>query len=44
MLGFMAAGATTTKLLMCTKELLPDEPYSIAGRAVLIASGNILTS
>lgn len=42
MLGFMAAGAILTRLLSRTKELLPHEPYSIAGRAILIANGNIL--
>lgn len=42
MLGFMAAGAILSKLLLRTKELLPHEPYSIAGRAILVANGNIL--
>lgn len=42
MLGFMAAGAIITKLLLRTKELLPHEPYSIAGRAILVANGNLL--
>jgi hypothetical protein len=42
MLGFMAAGAILTKILLRTKELLPHEPYSIAGRAVLVANGNML--
>ncbi|KAJ4345975.1 hypothetical protein N0V95_005840 [Ascochyta clinopodiicola] len=42
MLGFMAAGAILTKLLLRTKQLLPHEPYSIAGRAILVANGNIL--
>jgi hypothetical protein len=42
MLGFMAVGAILTKLLLRTKEVLPHEPYSIAGRAVLVANGNML--
>jgi hypothetical protein len=42
MLGFMAVGAVLTKLLLRTKEVLPHEPYSIAGRAILVANGNML--
>lgn len=42
MLGFMVAGAILAKCLLRTKELLPHEPYSIAGRAILAADGNIL--
>jgi hypothetical protein len=42
MLGFMAVGAILTKLLLRTKEVLPHEPYSIAGRAILVANGNML--
>ncbi|KAJ4315940.1 hypothetical protein N0V94_005704 [Neodidymelliopsis sp. IMI 364377] len=42
MLGFMAAGAILTKILLRTRGLLPHEPYSIAGRAVLVANGNML--
>jgi hypothetical protein len=42
MLGFMAVGAILTRLLLRTKEVLPHEPYSIAGRAVLVANGNML--
>ncbi|UPX20596.1 uncharacterized protein EKO05_0010824 [Ascochyta rabiei] len=44
MLGFMAADAILTKLLLRTKELLPHESYSIAGRAISVANGNVLVS
>lgn len=42
MLGFIVAGAFFAKLLLCTKELLPHEPYSIADRTNLVANSNIL--
>ncbi|OAL46685.1 hypothetical protein IQ07DRAFT_634331 [Pyrenochaeta sp. DS3sAY3a] len=42
MLGFMVVGLLATRLLLDTRETLPREPYSIAGRAVLVANGNVL--
>lgn len=42
MLGVMAAGAILTKMLHRMEDLLPHEPYSIAGRAILMANGNVL--
>ncbi|KAF2633995.1 hypothetical protein BU25DRAFT_453697 [Macroventuria anomochaeta] len=42
MLGFMTTGVILTKFLLRTKELLPREPYSIVGPAILVANGNIL--
>ena len=42
MLGFLAAGVILARVLLRTKEVLPHEPYSIAGRAVLVADGNVL--
>lgn len=42
MLGFMVAGVILARYLLRTRELLPHEPYSIAGRAILAANGNIL--
>ncbi|KAJ4398276.1 hypothetical protein N0V91_010323 [Didymella pomorum] len=38
----MAAGAILTKMLHRMEDLLPHEPYSIAGRAILMANGNVL--
>jgi hypothetical protein len=42
MLAFMVVGAIVTKLLLRTNKTLQREPYSIAGRAVLMANGNML--
>lgn len=42
MLSVMIVGALASRLLLRTKETLQREPYSIAGRAVLVANGNIL--
>ncbi|KAF1941476.1 hypothetical protein EJ02DRAFT_423042 [Clathrospora elynae] len=41
-LAFMAVGAIIAKLLLRTKKTLQREPYSISGRAVLVASGDML--
>ena len=42
LLAFMAVGAIATKLLLRTSKTLQHEPYSIAGRAALVANGNML--
>jgi hypothetical protein len=42
MLGVMAVGVVLARVLQRTKEVLPREPYSIAGRAVLVADGDVL--
>ncbi|KAF2703738.1 hypothetical protein K504DRAFT_495288 [Pleomassaria siparia CBS 279.74] len=41
-LAVMSVGAILTRLLLRTKDTLPHEPYSIAGRATLIANGDVL--
>ena len=42
MLAFMVLGALLTRVLLRTKKTLQREPYSIAGRAVLVVGGNML--
>jgi hypothetical protein len=42
MLAVMSLGVILTRLLQRTKHTLQREPYSIAGRAALVANGNML--
>jgi hypothetical protein len=42
MLGLMSLGIILMRLLQRTRQTLQREPYSIAGRAVLVANGNML--
>ncbi|KAH7121184.1 hypothetical protein B0J11DRAFT_59206 [Dendryphion nanum] len=44
MLGIMAIGIVISRLLLRTEKMLQCEPYSIAGRAMLVANGDILSS
>ncbi len=42
LLSVIIIGAIVAKLLVRTEETLQREPYSIAGRAILVANGNLL--
>jgi hypothetical protein len=42
MLGIMSLGVILMRLLQRTRQTLQREPYSIAGRAVLVANGNMV--
>jgi hypothetical protein len=44
MLAFMATDAILARLLLRTKETLQQEPYLIAGRAMLIANTDLLAT